>query len=130
MVDKIYELKNKILQRVEQDTQNIQRFDVNTVGELVDIVKDLAEAEDHCWQAEYYKSITKAMGSESYGYTPMRGASTGRSGYNGYNGASGYGSMSSGHQQIIDPIKMAMQSANPEEREHLRNEIMELMNQR
>lgn len=122
MVDKIYELKNKLIQRVEQDTQNINRFDVNTVGELVDMIKDLAEAEDHCWQAEYYKSISKAMEGGS-GYTQP----TGSMGYGSVR--SGYG-MSSGHRQIIDPVKMAMQSASPEEREHLRNEIMELVNQR
>lgn len=58
------------------------------LGEVVDMIKDLAEAEEKCWKACYYKSIVEAMKEakeeeERYGYNPHRSATTGRytSGY-------------------------------------------------
>lgn len=141
MVEKIYELKNKILQHVEKETMDMQRMDVKEVGELVDMVKDLAEAEKSCWEAQYYRKVTEDMekaGQAGYGSGGGTGSSAGygssggqggggRSGYGsmarqGYGGGSGYGSM--GHQEIMDPLRMALQQASPDEREHLRNEVM------
>lgn len=72
MVDKIYSLKNKFIERIEADISNrgIDRVNVQEMGELVDIVKDLAEAEKDCWKAQYYRhAVTEAMETK-YGY-PM-----------------------------------------------------------
>lgn len=133
MVEKIYEIKNKILQRVEKDSMNMDRVDVKELGELVDMVKDLAEAEDHCWQAQYYRKVTEAMeqGQQAgYGTGGGTGSSAGY-GSGGQGGArqgyastarQGYGSM--GHEEIIEPLRTAIQQANPDEREKLRNEVM------
>ncbi len=122
MVDKIYNLKNEFISRIERDLseRGVDRIDVKEMGELVDMVKDLAEAEDYCWQAEYYKSISKAMENESSGYGTMR------SGYGGTGGRTGYGTVR-GHHDVIDPVRMAMQNATPDEREHLKNEIMTII---
>lgn len=140
MVEKIYEIKNKILQRVEKDSMNMDRIDVKELGELVDMVKDLAEAEDHCWQAQYYRKVTEAMEQgQQAGYGGGTGSSAGygsggsgggrqgyssmaRQGYGGGGGSQGYGSM--GHEEFMEPLRMALQQAGPDERERLRNEVM------
>ena len=66
--------------------------DGKELGDAIDMVKDLAEAEKSCWEAAYYESIVKAMeGEEStderYGYNTNRSATTGRytSGRMGFN---------------------------------------------
>lgn len=136
MVEKIYNLKNKILQHVENESADMQRMDVKEVGELVDMVKDLAEAEKSCWEAMYYKSVVESMsGKSGYGSGGGTGSSAGYgsqggirdmgygSSYSGYrsSGMQGYGSM--GHQDVMEPLRAAIQQASPDEREHLRNEV-------
>ena len=63
MVDRIYALKNQFIQRIERDIQErgLDRIDVNEMGELVDMVKDLAEAEESCWKATYYRLVSDGM---------------------------------------------------------------------
>jgi len=46
------------------------------MGELIDMVKDLAEAEESCWEASYYRTVTEGMEKNS-GNT-----NTARTGYN------------------------------------------------
>lgn len=131
MVDRIYTLKNQVLERIMKDVEErgIERID----GDMVDIVKDLAEAEKSCWEAEYYRKVAEAMEGSS-GYSGMRGSTGMRSGYGAGTGSSaGYGGQtsapgvymgSSGHTSVIDPLRTALQSASPDERQRLRNEIM------
>ena len=79
---------------------------VNTkeMGEVVDMIKDLSEAEKNKWQSCYYKSIVEAMEDAEYGEDydwagpdedrmgyPMRdsrGRFTSRRGYRGYDSRS------------------------------------------
>lgn len=70
MVDKIYDIKARVLERMQQSIgeRGIERMDVNEIGKLADVVKDLSEAEESCWEAEYYRSVTEAMGSGYMGY--------------------------------------------------------------
>lgn len=135
MVDRIYMLKNQVLERIMKDVEErgIERID----GDMVDIVKDLAEAEESCWEAEYYRKVAEAMEGSS-GYSGSRGGmSGGRSGYGAGTGSSaGYSGQSSapgvymgssGHTGIIEPLRNALQGATPDERQHLRNEIMTMI---
>ena len=117
MVSKICELKDMFLKRVDHDIseRGIERIDVHEMGELVDIIKDLAEAEDYCWQAEYYRSITNAMDS--------KGARNDRTGYT----HSVSGDVHVHHHEVIDPIMTAIKNAEPDERERLKSEIMSLI---
>lgn len=41
--------------------QNKDCTDPKTMGEVVDMIKDVAEAEEKCWKACYYKEIVEAM---------------------------------------------------------------------
>lgn len=63
---------------------------IHAYGEIIDMVKDMAEAEKLCREADYYKSVHEAM--EEYGDDPRMGyprrrnrmgqfSKTGRSGY-------------------------------------------------
>lgn len=149
MVDRIYGIKNQLIQEVEKNIaeRGIERVD----GEKVDMIKDLAEAEKACWEAEYYRTVAEAMKEGKAGYSSKGGlpaaggrSSGGRSGYGAGTGSSagypeagrmmvdydqmrhGY-AMPSGHTEIMEPLRMALQSADPDEREHLRNEVRSMM---
>lgn len=136
MVDKIYDIKNKVIERIEKDmsSRGIDRIDVVEFSKLVDMVKDLAEAEEKCWEAQYYRTVTGAMdGKSGYGQGAGTGSSAGygmqggaRSGYaqdtarQGYGQGSGYGM--SGHQEVKDLVRK-MQMADPAEKEHIIQEL-------
>ena len=91
MVEKIKDLKDELLMQAEQDMHDGGRVDPETI----DGIKDLAEAEKSCWEAEYYRAVTEAMEDGQMGYDDgmvYRGG-RGRSGYNqgGYeSGGRGY----------------------------------------
>lgn len=148
MVEKIYEIKNQFLEKMMNDIEErggIERVNVDEMYKLADIVKDLAEAEKECWEAEYYRSVTEAMGqqgSES-GYNGMSGnqmgynAQSGRSGsqngsQSGYNrqGTNQYTSRR-GYAQMrgydLSGLRMAMQNADPQERERMKQELRNMM---
>lgn len=172
MVERIKETKDQILERMEQtiNERGIDRVDVNEMGKLADIVKDLAEAEKACWEAEYYMSVTEAM--DEYGYEDemgyaqggegggsQGGGSQGGSGYrrgyrkagegSGGQGSSGYrrgyrgqardsqGRYTSrrgyrrryGHDDMMQDIREMMQSADPQEKERLKQQLRQMTNE-
>lgn len=138
MVEEIYKMKNEILQQAKKELaeRGPDRIDVNRMGELVDMVKDLAEAEKSCMEARYYGEVTNAMkGSSGYqgnqmGYDSMRSGYAAGSG--GTGSSAGYGSMrqgygSMGHQEIMEPLREKLRNSTPDEREHLRNEVLTMI---
>ena len=143
MVDKIYEMKNKIIEQVEKDMrERPDRVD----GEMIDAIKDLSEAEKNCWEAEYYRAVTEAMegGSgysgysdgSSYGGSPSGGSSSGgRSGWQNQYGSGrnsggrrGYdgSSRTMGYQEAMDTMRHYMHNSDPAERERMRGEMMSM----
>lgn len=69
---------------------------IDEMGEVVDMIKDLAEAKKDCWKAKYYESIVEAMeeyeeedGEGRYGYDHYRFAS-GRFAPKGHGHRSGF----------------------------------------
>lgn len=145
MVDVIYDLKNQLLEEMERDVRErgVERLD----KEKVDMVKDLAEAEKSCWEAEYYRSVAEAMeGGSGYGtqygmsgnqmgYNGMSGAQQGSRGGNSRSGAQGgsqsgyrdsrgrYARRGYGYQEHIDALKAEMQQADPQQREMMLQEL-------
>lgn len=79
MVEKIKDLKDDLLMQAEQDMHEGGRVDPETI----DGIKDLAEAEKACWEAEYYRSVTEAMEDGQMGYDDGMGYARGgnRGGY-------------------------------------------------
>lgn len=90
MVEKIADLKDQMLMRMEGEIseRGIENADVNTLGKIADQIKDLAEAEKACWEAEYYRSVTEAMEEGSMGYDDGMGYA--RGGQSGSQGGYGY----------------------------------------
>ena len=140
MTDRMEEIKRKVIERLERAVTEggPDRMDVEEVGALADIVKDLSESAKECNEAEYYKSVTDAM---AYGYTPedmpMRtigytdtsrqpqrqpGYRDGMGRYrqqgNGYYGGYGYD---------MQGLRDAMGSATPEERERMQREMRAML---
>ena len=115
MIEKITSIKTKVLDFMDQEVGKYggTRMDVKELGDLADIVKDLAEA-------EYYCTVAQAMGGgqEPYGYQqPM--------GYGGHGGMrQGYGTGSMGHTDPMQMIRDALSKADPETRAMLRSELM------
>ena len=64
MAHRMYDLKGKLLDYIEKSTDDLDRVNVKELGEFIDMVKDLAEAINYCSEADYFKSITKAMHDE------------------------------------------------------------------
>lgn len=133
MVEKIKETKDQVLERMEQSIaeRGIERMDVAEMGKLADVVKDLAEAEKACWEAEYYRSVTEAMASGyDMGGEPMER----RMGYRGQPRDSqgqytrrGYRPMRYGHGDLIQDIKDAMADADPQEREQMKRKLRKMV---
>lgn len=125
MVEMIKANKDRVLNFMKQelDKYGPDRMDVKEMGELADIVKDLAEA-------EYYCTIANAMeGGDSAGYTrPMEGTMGYSMGYQAPQGGlqrSGY-SASMGHTDPIAMIRDVLMTSSPEKRAQIRNEIMSM----
>lgn len=138
MVEKIKANKDKVLEYMEMKLAQygVNRMDVKEMGELADIVKDLAAAEESCWQAQYYRTVTEAMekgGQETSGYGGGSGGGGGRMGYggggsggagmSGGGGRRGYGSGMMGHTDPVAAIRDMMATASPEMRMQIRGEL-------
>lgn len=87
MVEKIASLKDELLMQAEQEMH--ESGQVNP--ESIDGIKDLAEAEKACWEAEYYRAVTEAMEDGQMGYD-------GGMGYRGGRGGMGYDRQGSSNQ--------------------------------
>lgn len=72
----------------------MDELDTAEVGEVTDMIKDLSEAVEECWEACYYKEIVEAMekaedgegrmGYDDWRYASGRFAPTGRGTRSGY----------------------------------------------
>lgn len=150
MVEKIKDLKDEILMQAEQEMHDTGQVN----PESIDAVKDLAEAEKSCWEAEYYRTVTEAMedGKAGYddgmGYTRRGGMGYDRQGRGyrrgyeresrrGYRGQSrdsmgrytsrrGYRRESYGHDDLMQEVKQLMQTADPQEREQLKMQLRQM----
>ena len=122
MVEEIYKLKNKILTHVEDRTRDMNRIDVKEVGELVDMVKDLAEAEEKCWEAAYYRSVTNAMKDSSERGKKEMVTEPVRPGYETQM-RQGYSQDESNYDDIIGQIGDHYRNLTPNERTVMKNKI-------
>lgn len=65
---------DKLLCALESELNDgLESVNVKEAGEVVDMIKDLYEADKYCKEAKYYKSVTDAMEeNERYGYNNNR----------------------------------------------------------
>lgn len=74
------EIKHDLIDAVKAEVaKGLKEVDTEELGEVVDMIKDLAEAEKACIEACYYETVTDAMteedGGERRGYDRWRYAS-------------------------------------------------------
>lgn len=148
MTHKIQEAKERIIDDLLEDlrVKGINQMNAGQTGQICDMIKDLAEAEHHCWEACYYKSVVEAMdegNGDRMGYygpngsgvgsnAPMGYNATGRNQYSNGNGSMGYtermGMNRSGFSdQSIENIKMMMEQADPTRKKQLLEDMERLM---
>lgn len=120
MTEDIKMLKAKVMQFMDQEVNKYGngRMDVKQVGDLADVVKDLAEA-------EYYCTVAESMTGDAMGYTPMNRMGYGQGGMGGGTGGGrqGYGGGMMGHTDPMQVVRDLM-ATNPELRSQLRSELM------
>lgn len=133
MEDRIYDIKNKLLTKIEEETQDMDRMDVREVGCLIDAVHHLAET-------EYYCAVADSMWAEKHGYTSGGGTGSStpvtqaRMSYSQRPMRSGYAPMPTPepmyYQEKEDPmesLRRKYQAAMPDERERIRMEALKLV---
>ena len=127
MVNKICDIKNKFVEHIDKviGERGIDRINVSEMGDLVDIVKDLAEAEKECWEAQYYRNIVTEAMEAKYGYQPhMMDERMGYAQLSRGTGTMGYG------DDIVEQLSERMKHATPEERMTMRSRIIGKLNER
>lgn len=86
-------VKETLISLVKSEVSgNLSEVDTHELGEVVDMIKDIAETERNCMEAKYYETVTEAMedvDSERYGYNNRR-YSSGRYAPKGMGHISGY----------------------------------------
>lgn len=95
MVEKIKDLKDELLMQAEQDMHDNGGVD----HMMIDDIKDLAEAEKSCWEAEYYRSVTEAMEDGQMGYDDGMGYARGNRGGMGYGRGQGSSNQGRGYRR-------------------------------
>lgn len=73
---KIAKMKELLIDTLMTEVdKGVRSMDVDETGKVVDMIKDLAEAEAECRKAEYYRTVVEAMDEEEeprYGYNNRR----------------------------------------------------------
>lgn len=83
------EAKGALISAFKSQMSNIETADTKELGEVADIIKDLAAAEKYCYESCYYKTVIEAMekgDDDRYGYSTPKGnyRMSGRMGYKPY----------------------------------------------
>lgn len=108
-LEKIKEIKKNLISAIEfAVSQGVfsSNVEAKELGEVVDMVKDLAETDKNCWEACYYKSVVKAM-EESSSENPGMGYNSNRYA-NGQYAPSGHGNSSGYTNMMIPPYYETM----------------------
>ena len=148
---RIKAMKEKLIEEAQNRMQNMDGGSIEQMGQIVDMIKDLSEAEKACLEAEYYDSVIDAMdGDDRYGYDD-RGGSGNRQGYResymmddrsdrndrmGYRDSKGRYARNpnrrrmrrSGYtEESIENLRQMMEDADPERKRQLKQDLEELM---
>ena len=79
---RIKAMKDKLIKEAQNRMDNLDGGSIEQMGQIIDMIKDLSDAEKACLEAEYYDTVIDAMDGESdrYGYPGQSGSGDGRSG--------------------------------------------------
>ena len=146
-MERLYRVKNKLIECVEHEmSKGVENVNTHEMGMVIDMIKDISEAEKSCAEADYYESVVDAMdeGAGRYGYDgPNRsnsrmmrdGGDNDRMGYKNQYGnwpanprnrrsrmrRRGYS------EESIENVRQMMEEADPARREQLKRDLQELM---
>lgn len=145
---RIKKMKEKLIEEAQNRMDNLDGGSIEQMGQIIDMIKDLSEAEKACLEAEYYDSVIDAMdGDGRYGYDD-RGGSGDRRGYResymmddrndrmGYRDSKGRYARNpnrrrmrrSGYsEESIENLRQMMEDADPERKRQLKQDLEELM---
>ena len=71
---RIKRMKEKLIEEAQSRMQNMDGGSIEQMGQIVDMIKDLSEAEKACLEAEYYDGVIDAMEEGGrYGYDGQGG---------------------------------------------------------
>lgn len=101
-VEEICKLADDLVRASQEEiSKGVQHVDTKEMSEVVDMIKDLAEAKEKLWKACYYKSIVIAMHEEEE--EMKRGG--GRMGYDNWRYSSGrFAPTGHGHRSGFTPM--------------------------
>lgn len=152
---RIKAMKDKLIKEAQNRMDNLDGGSIEQMGQIIDMIKDLSEAEKACLEAEYYDTVIDAMDGESdrYGYPGQGGSGGGgRSGYrdpymmeeDDEGGRMGYRNQygnfpanpknrrrrmrRSGYsEESVENLRQMMEEADPERKRKLKQDLEELM---
>ena len=149
-MDRLYRVKDKLIECVQHEmSKGVENVSTHEMGMVIDMIKDISEAEKACAEAEYYESVVDAMEEAGgrYGYEPsgadrsnsrmMRGGDGGEDGRMGYRNQ--YGNWPANPrnrrrmrrrgytEESIENVRQMMEEADPARREQLKRDLQELM---
>lgn len=152
MVHKICKMKDKLCEYAcHQMDRGLEQVDTHEMGMVVDMIKDLAEAEKSCLEADYYESVVEAMeGDDRYGYssdgrygwTPsvhsrMAVENDGEGGRMGYKNQYGNWPANPSNrrrmrrrgytEESVENLRSMMEESDPARRAQLKKDLEELM---
>ena len=144
---RIKSMKEKLIKEAQNRMDNLDGGSIEQMGQIIDMIKDLSEAEKACLEAEYYDTVIDAMdGSDDrYGYDGRSDRSS-RGGYTeqyypsgermGYRNSQGQYAKRpsrrrmrrSGYsEESVENLREMMEEADPERRKQLKKDLQELM---
>lgn len=156
---RIKRMKDKLIEEAQSRLRIMAGGSIeqmSQMSQIIDMIKDLSEAEKSCLEAEYYDSVIDAMeNGRRYGYDDQGGNTGGRQGYrepymmddNGdSDGRMGYldqyGNFPadpknrrrrmrrSGYsEEPIDNIRQMMEDADPERKRQLKRDLEDLISE-
>ena len=151
---RITRMKDRLIEEAQSRMENLDGGSIEQMGQIIDMIKDLAETEKACMEADYYDSVVEAMdGEDRYGYDPQGG----RSGVGRSSGGRRYESMDDGEggrmgyknqygnwpanpanrrrrmrrrgysEESVENLRQMMEEADPERKRQLKQDLEELM---
>ena len=138
---RIAKMKDKLIHEAMNRMESMDGGSIEQMGQIIDMIKDLSEAERACVESDYYETITDAM-DEPYGYMPPRyyqgegEANRNMAGRMGYRDSKGrYASRPrrmrrSGYSdQSVENLRQMLDEADPEQKKQLKRDLQELMDE-
>lgn len=143
---RLAKMKDKLIEEAQSRMEAMDGGSIEQMSQIIDMIKDLSEAEKACLEAEYYDSVVEAMEDGNYGSRGGYRASEGYRG-DGYSGRDGYDRMGyrnaqgqyakkprrmrrSGYSdESIENVRMLMEEADPARKKQLKADLQELMSE-